>query len=119
MNMDYRLETEIWRAAQQNLPAARFVRLIAEGVRLYKRPAGYFQLERVHDSDVGEAGLAALKVALREIGAWTLPKGWDDFVSLRAPLRAHLSSYLQRYLITRSLASGAVLDNRFAGDLGL
>lgn len=117
--MDYRLQSEIWRAAQQNLPTARFVRLIAEALRLYKRPAGYFQLERVHDSDVGEAGVLALKAALREIGASTLPKDWDSFVSLRAPLRAHLFAYLQRYLIARSLASAAVLDNRIAGDLGL
>jgi hypothetical protein len=60
-----------------------------------------------------------VKKTLQKAGLRASPKDWDDFVSLRAPLRVHLFAYLQRYLIARSLASAAVLDNRIAGDLGL
>lgn len=116
--MDYRLESEIWRGVQRSLTKDAFVALLSQAFRTYKRPPGYFPLDRLHAGDVDEAGLEALSIALNRSGN---PTGiaTGGYVSLRAPLRAHLYTVLQRYVITHSRASDAIIDNRMAKDLGL
>ena len=118
MEVDYRLESEIWRGVQGSLTNDAFVALLLQAIRTYKRPPGYFPLDRLHAGDVDEDGLKALSNAFSRIGN---PTGiaTDGYVSVRAPLRAHLYRVLQRYVITHSLASDAVVDNHIAGDLGL
>ncbi|KWS28944.1 hypothetical protein AL061_09360 [Pseudomonas syringae pv. syringae] len=71
-----------------------------------------------HAGDVDEAGLEALSIAL---SSSETPAGiaTDGYVSLRAPLRAHLYRVLQRHVVAHFLASDAVVDNRLAGDLGI
>ncbi|KTB88289.1 hypothetical protein AO069_06505 [Pseudomonas syringae pv. syringae PD2774] len=116
--MDYRLELEIWKGVQRSLTKDAFAALLSQAFRTYKRPSGYFPLDRLHAGDVDEAGLEALSIAL---SSSETPAGiaTDGYVSLRAPLRAHLYRVLQRHVIAHFLASDAVVDNRLAGDLGI
>lgn len=51
--MDYRLESEIWRGVQRTLTKNAFIALLAEAFCTYKRPLGYFQLDRIHPVDAG------------------------------------------------------------------
>ena len=116
--MDYRLELEIWRGVQRSLTGEAFVALLSQAIRTYKRPPGYFPLDRLHAGDVDEDGLTALSDAFSRLGN---PTGiaTNGYVSLRAPLRAHLYRVLQHYIITHSFAPDAVVDNFMASDLGL
>lgn len=97
--MDYRLESEIWRGAQGSLTNDAFVELLSQAIRTYKRPPGYFPLDRLHAADVDEDGLKALSSAIGRTGN---PTGiaTDNYVSLRTPLRAHLYRVLQHYVIS-------------------
>lgn len=116
--MDYRLELEIWRGVQRSLTKDGFVVLLSQAIRTYRRPPGYFPLDRLHAGDVDEGGVEALSIAF---GVSENPTGiaTDDYVSLRAPLREHLYRVLQRHAIAHSVASAAVVDNRLASDLGI
>lgn len=116
--MDYRLELEIWRGVQRSLTKDGFVELLSQAIRIYRRPPGYFPLDRLHAGDVDEAALEALSTALSRVGN---PTGIvaDGYILLRTPLREHLYRVLQHYVITHSFASGAVVDNFMASDLGL
>ena len=87
------------------------------GVCTYKRPSGYFQLDRIHAVDAGEGGIEALSIVLSKTAIPT-GKATDGYVSLRAPPKGTLYTVLQRYVITHSWASDAVVDNRMASDLG-
>ena len=53
IEMDYRLESEIWRGVQRSLTKDAFIALLAEAFCTYKRPLGYFQLDRIHPVDAG------------------------------------------------------------------
>lgn len=116
--MDYRLELEVWRGVQRCLTKDAFVVLLSQAIRTYKRPPGYFPLDRLQAGDADEGGVEVLSIAL---GSSENPTGiaTDDYVSLRAPLRAHLYRVLQHYIITHSFAPDAVVDNCMASDLGL
>lgn len=46
--MDYRLESEIWLAAQRHMTAKAFLALIEQSVRTYRRHPGHYSLERMH-----------------------------------------------------------------------
>ncbi|RMS92869.1 hypothetical protein [Pseudomonas coronafaciens] len=116
--MDYRLESEIWCAVQRSMPRDAFVVLLALAVQSYQRRPDYAQLERIHVAAVGAEGVEALGEASRRAGLSVWKHG-DIFVSIRAHLREHIYGALQQYLISSSLASGAVKDNKMARDLGL
>ncbi|MDC6378871.1 hypothetical protein BW687_001585 [Pseudomonas graminis] len=116
--MDYRLESEVWRGVQGSLTNEGFAALIWDALSTYKRPPGYSPLDRLYAGDVGEAGLEALSIALNESGNPT-GAATASYVSLRAPLRAHLYRVLQRHVIAHFLASDKVVDNCMASDLGL
>jgi hypothetical protein len=92
--------------------------LLFQAIRTYRRPPGYFPLDRLHAGDVDEGGVEALSIAL---SSSENPTGiaTDGYVSLRAPLRAHVYRVLQRHVIAHFLASDAVVDNCMASDLGL
>lgn len=92
--------------------------LLCQAIRTYRRPPGYFPLDRLHAGDVDEGGVEALRIAL---SSSENPAGLatDVYVSLRAPLRAHLYRVLQGYVLKHLVASHAVVDNCLAGDLGL
>ncbi|WP_234779173.1 hypothetical protein [Pseudomonas coronafaciens] len=77
--------------------------------------------EQYYDEElaaVGAEGVEALGEASRRAGLSVWKHG-DIFVSIRAHLREHIYGALQQYLISSSLASGAVKDNKMARDLGL
>lgn len=116
--MDYRLESEIWITAQRSMPERAFFELIADAVGSYRRKPGYSGLERMYASDIGPGGVYALGVAVTAVGlsSWQEP---DPYVPVRAQLREHIYRVLQLHLLSSSLASGAMIDNKMAGDLGL
>ncbi|WP_122668625.1 hypothetical protein [Pseudomonas viridiflava] len=116
--MDYRLELEIWSGVQQSLTKDEFLTRVSQALSTYKRPPRYFPLDRLYAGDVGEAGLEALSIALNGSGNPT-GAATVGYVSLRAPLRAHLYRVLQSYLLKHLVASDAVVDNCLAGDLGV
>lgn len=116
--MDYRLELEIWSGVRRSLTKDEFLTRVSQAPSTYKRPPGYFPLNRLYAGDVGKAGLEALRIALNESGN---PAGaaTAGYVSLREPLRAHLYRVLQSYVLKHLVASDAVVDNCLAGDLGI
>lgn len=116
--MDYRLELEIWSGVQRSVTRDEFLARVSQALSTYKRPPGYFPLDRLYAGDVTEAGLEALSIALNESGNRTRT-ATAGYVSLRAPLRAHLYRVLQGYVLKHFVASDAVVDNCLAGDLGL
>jgi hypothetical protein len=116
--MDYELESEVWTVAQQVMPSEYFREIIANAITSYRRHPGHSVLERLHATDIGIQGVVAILMALYP-NDHLLQSDPAAYVSLRAPLRAHLFGELQRYLMFSSHASGAVIDCHFAGDLGL
>ena len=116
--MDFRLESEIWRGVQRRLTKDAFAVLLSQAIRTYRRPPGYFPLDRLHAGNVDEGVVEALSIAL---SSSENPTGiaTDGYISLRAPLRAHLYRVLQSHVITHSSASDTVVDNCMASDLGL
>ncbi|UQB34265.1 hypothetical protein I9H06_10460 [Pseudomonas tremae] len=116
--MDYRLESEVWCAVQRSMPSDAFVVLLSLAVQSYRRRPGYAELERIHVAVVGAEGVEALGEAFSRAGLSGWKRG-DTFVSIRAHLREHIYGALQQHLISSSLASGAVEDNKMARDLGL
>lgn len=116
--MNSGLAPEVWKTAQHVMSAQHFGEIVAGAITSYKRLPGHSDLERLHASDIGALGIDALRVGLRRRG-WLYSDDSIAFVSLRAPLRAHLYAVLQRHLICNSHASGAVIDGQFARDLGL
>ncbi|KPX50052.1 hypothetical protein ALP26_03339 [Pseudomonas savastanoi pv. glycinea] len=117
MKMDYRLESEIWLAAQRHMTNKAFLALIEQAVRTYRRRPGHYPLERMHAVDVGVGGIDAMKTS--RIGGVAASELGSNFISVRAPLREHLYRALQENLIESSLASPVVVDNYMAIDLGL
>ena len=87
--MDIGLESEVWKTAQHVMSAQDFGEIVAEAIRSYRRPPGHSGLERLHASDIGTLGIDALRVGLQRRG-WLHSDDPMAFVSLRAPLRAHL-----------------------------
>ncbi|WP_235664031.1 hypothetical protein, partial [Pseudomonas savastanoi] len=118
VKMDYRLESDIWCAVQRSMPRYAFVVLLSLAVQSYRRRPGYAELERIHVAVVGAEGVEALGEASKRAGLSGWKRG-DTFVSIRAHLREHIYGALQQHLISSSLASGAVEDNRMVRDLGL
>lgn len=116
--MDYGLESEVWKSAQRIMPADCFRDVVVDAVTTYRRLPGHSVPERMHFVVVGLQGVEALRLGLGVNGLLD-PNDPLDYVSLRAPLRAHLYVVLQWYLIEHSGASGAVVDGYFAHDLGL
>lgn len=116
--MDYRFESEIWSAVQSSLIRDVFIAMLAEAFSTYRRQPGYFPLDGLHASDVEEDGLKALSIALSRSGN---PTGIaiGGYLAPRAILRSHLYTVLQRYVLTHSRASDAIVDNSMASDLGL
>ncbi|WP_236529555.1 hypothetical protein [Pseudomonas syringae] len=118
MEMDYRLESDIWMLAQQSVPADEFVVLISTAVQTYKRFPGLHELDRVYARDIGDIGIEILGAVLSRAGIAEWSSG-DSFVTMRAPLREHLYGYLQRHLMKATLATDDVVDNQMARDLGI
>lgn len=116
--MDYRVESEVWKTAQQAMSTGDFCQIVLSAVVSYKRLPGHSMLERLHAGHIGIGAVQALRKAL-DLCDLLLPGDAPDFVSLRAALRSHLCAVLQWQLISTSHASGAVVDDHFAGDLGL
>lgn len=116
--MDYRFESEIWSAVQSSLTRDAFIAILTKAFSTYRSQPGYFLLGRLHASDVEEDGLKALSIALSRSGN---PTGIaiGGYLPLRAILRSHLYTVLQRYVLTHSRASDAIVDNCMASDLGL
>lgn len=116
--MNYELESEVWLTAQRVMPAFDLQGIVVDAIAGYRRRPGYSVLERVYASSIGSQSIEALREGLRTSGLLE-PGDPYDFVSLRAPLRAHLFAALQWHLMITECASGAVSDGHFARDLGL
>lgn len=116
--MNYELESEVWLTAQRVMPTVDLRGIVVDAIAGYSRRPGYSVLERLHASSIGSQGIEALREGLRTNGLLQ-PGDPYCFVSLRAPLRAHLFAVLQWHLMITARASGAVIDCQFARDLGL
>jgi hypothetical protein len=117
--MDYSLESRIWASAREAFSREAFAKMIEGAVCSYRRQPGLSSIERIHVSDVGEVGLLALRKALSDVHY--LPPGEPNlgFVTLRAPLRAHIYYFLQWQVIQTGFFPELVAVDQLERDLNL
>lgn len=116
--MDPLVEHEVWRLTQEHFPV-EMDNLLERALGGYRRSPGYAGLTRIHPEQIGEEGIKALIRAVSKHPHSHAEIGFPGYVELRAPLRAHLCRYLQRFLIDHSRATEPVLEAYLAVEVGL
>jgi hypothetical protein len=116
--MDYSLESTIWKEAQATFHGEAFTEVVELAVISYRRRPGYYGVERIYASDVGQTGLQALRYALRHVDH--LPRGeLPECVPMRAALRAHIYYFLESQVVRAGVASEMVTEDHLARALDL
>ena len=116
--MDLHVEREVWRLLQEHFPA-EMDDLLEGALGSYRRSPGYSALTRIHPEQVGAEGLKCLIGAVSKHPHSQAEIRSPGYVELRAPLRAHLCRYLQRFLIDHSRATEPVMEAYLALEVGL
>jgi hypothetical protein len=117
--MDDDIEAKVWRQALHIFGAARVGAIVQTALANFRRLPGYDPMVRVHESQVGQDGLAILGQALQHTSPG-IPACHDArFVTLRYRLHLHLNHVLQWHVVQSAQASDGVLEDQVARDLGL
>lgn len=110
-------ESFVWQLASECYGAGLNEHLTA-AIKSFKRPPGLDSLTRVYARDIGQHGLHRLiDVLEREAkGRFHVEHGG---VEIRLGLRSHLLWFLRQALMEDGVAPVWLIDDHFAGDLGL
>lgn len=117
--MDYSLESMIWREAQATFQGEALTDILELALSSYRRRPGYSGIERIHASDVGQAGLQALRYALGHVDHLPRDEPLSECVSVRAALRAHIYHFLESQVVRAGVASEMIIEDHLARALNL
>lgn len=92
--------------------------MIHSALLSYRRRPGLTDLDRIHESAVGQAAYLGMTQALE---ASSVERFYPSpgCLQIRLQLHWHILTHLQQTLIRDGHASGAMRDLAFGGDLGL
>lgn len=118
--MQNKLESQVWLFFQQVCDVPTLEALVLASIDNYKGQPGLDPPVRLHESEIGSAGIRALKRALQRHG-FNSRSGRESpgYVELRLGLKNHIREQLQWYLMGSGLASEEVQADQLERDLGL